>query len=80
MVLGILVATGTILGVVGKAFYVERNEYNLQVVNSAEERGKLTETLKRIDQSMTRYEAAIEKISASVEALRDDSSARRRGR
>jgi len=77
-ILGILIATGSVLGVVGKAFYVERSEYNLQVVTNTEERVKVAEALKRIDQSVARQEAAIEKISECLETLKQDS--RRRGR
>lgn len=80
IILGIVLATGSVVGVVGKAFFVDRNEYNVQVVTSAEERGKVTETLKRLDQSIARLEASIEKISTTVDSLRDDNVQRRRGR
>ena len=82
IILGIVLATGSVVGVVGKAFFVDRNEYNLQVVTNAEERGKVTETLKRLDQSIARLETSMEKISASLDNFKDDdrTAPRRRGR
>ena len=80
IILGILVATGTVVGVVGKAFYVERGEYNIQVVTNTEERVKVAETLKRLDLAMSRQEAIIDKMSQALEQLRDDTTSRRRNR
>jgi hypothetical protein len=78
IVLGIVIATGTIVGVIGKAFYVQRDEYNQGVVKSAEEKVQVAETLKHMDQAIARQEASIEKISVIVESLRQDVVAARR--
>ena len=78
IVLGIVIAAGTIAGVIGKAFYVSRDEYNLSVVNAAGDKVQVAETLKRVDQAIARQEAAIDKISTIVESLRQDVVAARR--
>lgn len=70
VILGIVISTGTILGVVGKAFYVERSEYNLAVVRAAEERTAVTETLKQVREAMTRQEATLQKLTEDLDAVR----------
>ena len=78
IVLGIVIATGTIVGVIGKAFYVSREEYNVGVVKGAEDKVQVAETLKHVDQAISRQEAAIDRISTIVESLKQDVMAARR--
>jgi len=77
VILGIVISTGTILGVVGKAFYVERAEYNLAVVRAAEERTAVTETLKQVRESMARQEATLQKLTDELDAVRQTLAATR---
>lgn len=72
IILGIVISTGTILAVVGKAFYVERAEYNLAVVVAAEERTKVTETLKQLQNTLTRQDMSLQKLSDEVTIIRQD--------
>ena len=77
-ILGVVIAVGVIVGAVGKAFYVTRDEYNQQVVKTSEAKVLVDETLKRIDQSLTRQEAALGKLADSIEELKQAMAARRR--
>ncbi len=77
IILGIVISVGTILSVVGKAFYVERDEYNKAVVAAAEERTKVTETLKQLQNTITRQELAQQKLSDEVSTLRQEQAVTR---
>jgi hypothetical protein len=72
IILGIVISTGTILAVVGKAFYVERAEYNLATVVAAEEKTKVSETLKQLQVTFTHQEAALQKLSDDVAMIKQD--------
>lgn len=72
IILGIVISTGTILAVVGKAFYVERPEYNLAAVASAEEKTKVSETLKQLQNTLTRQEMSLQKLADDVASIKQD--------
>jgi hypothetical protein len=72
IILGIVISTGTILAVVGKAFYVERPEYNLATVVAAEEKIKVSETLKQMRDTITRQETALQKLSDDMGSIKQD--------
>ncbi len=78
VVLGIVIGVGTIVGVVGKAFYVERGEYNVLMVRMAEDKARVDETFKRIDNSLARLETSMQKLADAVETLREERDRRRR--
>jgi hypothetical protein len=69
-VLGALISTGTIISVLGKAFYVDRSEYNVKVLKDAEDKITVQQTLDRLNQALTRQEAAFEKLSDRVERIK----------
>lgn len=77
LILGVVISTGTIVGFVGKAFYVERGEYNLAVVRAAEERIAVAETLKQLREAMHRQEATLEKLTSDLATVREDLAAMR---
>jgi hypothetical protein len=66
IILGIVISTGTILAVVGKAFYVERSEYNLATVVATEDKTKVSETLKQLRDTLTRQETSLQKLSDDI--------------
>jgi len=72
VVLGMVIALGTIAGGLGNAYFVGRTEYTQQTLQAASEKVSAAESLKRIDLALSRQEAALEKLSASVETLRQD--------
>jgi uncharacterized protein HemX len=70
IIFGLIIASGTILGVVGKAFYVSREEYTAQSLNNAESKTSMKQTLERIDRTLTRQEASFEKLSEAVQGIK----------
>jgi hypothetical protein len=80
IILGIVISTGTILAVVGKAFYVERPEYNLATIAAAEDKTKVSETLKQMRDTLVRQENSLQKLSDDVDTLKQDLAAIRRRR
>jgi hypothetical protein len=75
LILGVVISTGTIIGFVGKAFYVERSEYNVAVVRTAEERIAVTETLKQVREAMSRQETTLQKLTDDLATVREDLAA-----
>lgn len=71
--LGVIISGGIILGVVGKAFYVSRDEYTAKIVKDAEDQARL----ERIDRAVVRLEASVEKIADSVQLIKVDIARRR---
>jgi hypothetical protein len=80
VILGIVISTGTILGVVGKAFYVERSEYNLATVSGSIDKTKAEENLKQVKDTLTRQEIMLQKLTDDVALIKQDLAAMRRGR
>jgi hypothetical protein len=81
VILGIVLGVGGIVGIIGRAFYVERSEYNVGVVSTAEDRTKVAESLKQQAATMVRLEAAIDRLCEDVSRIKQDvASMRGRGR
>jgi hypothetical protein len=78
VVVGIVIGVGSIIGVIGKAFYVERAEYNTLLVRMAEDKTRMDETFKRLDSSLARQEMSLQKLTDAVESLRTDNAPRGR--
>jgi len=71
-ILGVIIAAGTILGVVGRAFYVSREEYTEKTLKDAEEKTVMRQTMDRVDRTLTRQEAAFERLSDTVQTIKVD--------
>jgi hypothetical protein len=71
-ILGIVIAAGAILGVMGNAFYVSRSEYTQKTLNEAQEAATVKYTLERVEKSLTRQEQAFEKLSDVVQTIKMD--------
>ena len=71
-ILGVIIAAGTILGVVGRAFYVSREEYTEKTLKDAEEKTIMRQTMDRVDRTLSRQEAAFERLSDSVQTIKVD--------
>lgn len=78
IVLGVAISTGTVVGVLGKAFFVDRDEYNKMILRDAEDRVSFNEALKRVDSALARQEEALNKLSAAVESLKASMASRKR--
>jgi hypothetical protein len=80
-VLGIVIGIGVIVGGLGKAFFVEREEWNKQTLAGAEDKVTVNETLKRIDKALTHQEEVLDKLTNAIEMMeRDVAVMRGRGR
>ena len=71
-ILGVIIAAGTILGVVGRAFYVSREEYTEKTLKDAEEKTIMRQTMDRVDRTLTRQEAAFERLAETVQGIKVD--------
>jgi hypothetical protein len=76
--LGMVIALGTIASGLGNAYFVGRSEYTQQTLQAASEKVSAAESLKRIDLALARQEAALEKLSTSVEAIKQEVGGRYR--
>jgi hypothetical protein len=76
-VLGIVIGIGMIVGGLGKAFFVERDEWNKQTLAGAEDKAVVNETLKRIDLATSHQEAALDRLTSTVELIKQDIAAMR---
>lgn len=72
VLLGILVAAGSIIGGLGRAFYVSRDEYTSQTLQYTQDKTVIQQTLERVDKTLTRQEGAVQRIFESVQDLKLD--------
>ena len=77
VILGIVIAAGTIFGVIGDAFYVTRGEYNVKGLQDTETITTFRQTLNQIDRTLAAQAASVKDLSASVDALRMDAARKR---
>lgn len=75
-ILGIVLATTAVLGVIGKYFYVDRGEYTQKILQDAVDRGNVQKVLVKFESSMAqqaatleRQEKAFDRMSETVRAL-----------
>ena len=72
VVLGIVIAAGTIFGVLGDAFWVSRHEYNTKTIIDTEVTTTFRQTLSQIDKTLANQAASFKDLAASVDAIRYD--------
>jgi hypothetical protein len=68
IVLGLILTGGTILSIVGKAFYVTRTEYTDRVLQESVKETQLSSSIDALRITMTNLEAVIKK---DMEAIAD---------
>lgn len=71
-ILGIVIAAGVILGVVGNAFYVSRDEYTRDALKNTAESTSIKAMLDRIERALSRQENSFEKLSDAVQTIKVD--------
>lgn len=75
IIVGIILGCGGIIGVLGRAFFVSKDEYTAKELKAAEEKGKetsdLTRVLERLSQSLMRQEEAMTNQKVAFEKLSD---------
>jgi hypothetical protein len=69
VIIGVLLAIGTIIGVMGKAFYVQRDEYTAKTLHDAEQDTATQQTLLRLGNALDRQEAAFNRLSETVQGI-----------
>jgi hypothetical protein len=72
IVFGLILTVGTVIGVIGKAFYVTRDEYQAKSLRDAEESTTVKNTLDRVEHALSRQEASFDKLSDAVQAIKVD--------
>jgi hypothetical protein len=71
-ILGVLISSGTIIGVLGKAFYVQRDEYTQKTLRDAETVTVIQQTLARMENAIGRQGASIDKLADTIQAIKLD--------
>jgi hypothetical protein len=80
IIIGIVVGLSALIGSVGKAFYVERSEYNLTVVRTAEDRTMVGENLKQMREALARQEASLRKLTEDTDGIKQSLASMRGGK
>lgn len=75
IIIGIVIGCGVIVGALGRAFFVGREEYTAKELKDVAEKGQVTselkQTLERLNQSVIRQEEAMANQKAAFEKLSD---------
>ena len=77
VILGVILAVGMILGVVGDAFYVTRHEYTEKNLKDIELSTSFQSTLSQLKETMALQAANFKEMTASIEQIRLDLAARK---
>jgi len=75
-ILGVLISSGTIIGVLGKAFYVQRDEYTQKTLRDAEAVTVIQQTLARMESALGRQGASVDKLAEDMQTIRIDMARR----
>ena len=78
VILGVLISLGVVVGVLGKAFYVQRDEYTSKNLRDAEVNTVTQQTLTRLENALGRQEAAFDRLSETVQTMKLDMARSRR--
>ena len=77
IILGVVIAAGTILGFIGDSLFVTRNEYNDKNLRDMETTTTFKQTLNQVDKTLSAQAAGFKELAASVDAVRMDMARRR---
>ena len=75
-ILGVLISSGTIIGVLGKAFYVQRDEYTQKTLRDAEATTVIQQTLARMESAQTRQGVSVDKLAEDLQTIKVDMARR----
>jgi hypothetical protein len=70
LILGLIVAGGSILSVVGKAFYVTRTEYTDRVLSESLKQDRLAQSLDTLRLSISSLEASVKQDTEAIGLLK----------
>ena len=77
VILGVVIAAGTILGFVGDSLFVTRNEYNNKNLRDMETDTTFKQTLNQVDKTLSAQAASFKELTNSVDAIRMDIARRK---
>jgi uncharacterized protein HemX len=72
VILGVLISAGVVVGVLGKAFYVQRDEFTAKSLKDAQDSTIVQQTLTRLENALSRQEAAFDRMSDTVQTMKLD--------
>jgi hypothetical protein len=72
LILGVLISVGFVVGVLGKAFYVTRSEFNDKIVNDAKQDTEVKQTLDSVNHFLSRQEGVIDRMADSIQKIQVD--------
>jgi hypothetical protein len=71
-ILGVILSAGTLIGILGKAFYVQRDEYTQKNLRDSETTTIMQQTLTRLGNTLDRQAAAFDRMSDTVQTIKVD--------
>jgi len=77
ILVGICLGVSAIVGGLGKAFYVEKDAYTQDKIESINRLNSMTSSMAEVSSSLKRLEAAVSSLSAEVKTLREAPARRR---
>lgn len=77
IILGLIIGLGTILGILGGAFFVRRSEYTAKNLVDIQETIILKNALEQIERALVRQEKSFDKLSEAVQTLKDNQARRK---
>lgn len=69
IILGLVIGLGSIIGALGGAFFVRRDEYTAKNLREAEETTTMRNTLNRVEYALSHQETAFDKLSDAVQSI-----------
>jgi hypothetical protein len=72
IILGLIIGLGTVLGVLGGAFFVRRSEYTAKNLADIQETTILKNALEQVEHALSRQEKSFDKLSEAVQTLKDN--------
>lgn len=78
VILGVIIAVGIIVGVVGDSFYVTRREYTDKNLKDTEMTTNFHSTLNQLKETMALQAANFKEMTASMEAIRIELASQKR--
>ena len=77
IILGLVIGLGSIIGALGGAFFVRRDEYTTKNLREVEEMTTVRNALNRVEYTLAHQESAFDKLSDAVQGIKVDMSRRR---
>jgi hypothetical protein len=72
VILGIILAASAIIGGLGKAFFVSRDEYNKQELVYTDDKSTIRQTLSRFETVLEKQGQALDRLVDSIHAIKVD--------